>query len=282
MRRTFAFLLCVVAVAVIMRPASALEPLPPSSAVLGLQDVRRYLAPLAACQVDALLTKEHALLVVANAGATVSGIIGLMGLPSDPGVHNLALITLAVATHGEDKEHPERRAWLQPLERLAASAAASIPVNSDQIDSAAQKLPPGACAGLAPIVVPTPDIYAIEEANNKFAATRRAIAAYLTPSMAARLERIATSLQGDASVVSSDSVLAYVTNQLSGVYIPTNQQMALLQYVAIQEALDGQLAHVSTGDAVAANKRIPAYIAALRTIQANMPTPDSIVQNMQG
>jgi hypothetical protein len=39
---------------------------------------------------------------------------------------------------------------------------------------------------------------------------------------------------------------------------------------------------VSTGDAVAANKRIPVYIAALRAIQANMPTPDSIIQNMPG
>jgi hypothetical protein len=282
MRRTFAALLCVVAVAAIIRPASAVEPLPPSSAVLGLQDVRRFLAPLAACQVDALLTKEHALLVVANARGPVSAIIALMGLPSDPGVHNLALITLATAAHGADKQHPEQRAWLQPLEIMAAYAAASIPVNADQIDSAAQKLPPGSCAGLAPIVVPTPDIYAIEEADNKFAAKRRAIVGYLTPSMAARLGRIATSLQSDASVISSDSVLAYVTNQLSGVYIPTNQQMALLQYVAIQEALDGQMAHVTTGDGVTANKRIPAYIAALRTIQANMPTDDSIVQNMQG
>ena len=282
MRRTIASLLCVIAVAAIARPASALDPLPPSSAVLGVQNVRRYLAPLAECQVEALLKKEHELLAAADAGATVSGIIGLMGLPSDPGVHNLALLTLAVATHGADKEHPEWRARLQPLERLAASAAASIPVTSDQIDSAAQKLAPGSCAGLAPVVVPTPDIYAIEEANNKFAAKRRAIAAYLTPSMAARLGRIATSLQADASAVSSDAVLAYVTSGLSGVYIPTNQQMGLLQYVAIQEALDGQMAHVSTGDAVAANKRIPAYIAALRGIQANMPTDVSIIQNMPG
>jgi hypothetical protein len=227
MRRTVASLLCVVAVAAIVRPASALEPLPPSSVVLVFQDVRRDLAPLAECQVEALLKKEHELLALASAAATVSGIIGLMGLPSDPGVHNLALLTLAVATHGADKEHPEWRARVQPLERLAASAAASIPVNADQIDSAAQKLPPGSCAGLAPVVVPTPDIYAIEEANNKFAAKRREIAAYLTTSMAARLGRIATSLQADASVVSSDTVLAYVTNQLSGVYIPTNQQMAL-------------------------------------------------------
>ena len=58
--------------------------------------------------------------------------------------------------------------------------------------------------------------------------------------------------------------------------------MALLQYVAIQEALVGEMAHVSTGDGVMANKRIPANIAALRAIQANMPTDDSIVGNMQG
>jgi hypothetical protein len=276
-RKVVSLCAAAVAVAVLAQPASALDPLPPSSVVISMQDALRDAAPLAKCIVEVLLTSEHALIRSANAGTTVSGIINQLGIPTDPAVHNLALVTLAMATHGVDKNGAAAREIVQPLEKAATAAAASIAVSTAMLDSAAQKMPNASCAGLAPTVVPTPDIYAISNADVKFSAKRKAIAAYLTPSMAARLARIATTLQNDNSLTSSAAIIASTNSQLNGVVIFTNLQLSMLEYIPIQEALEARLAqgHVTT--------QLLAFAEALRTLQANFASADdNLVQNMAG
>jgi hypothetical protein len=275
MNRRFASLICAVAVlvALLARPAAALDPIPPSIAQETFQNDRQTLAPLAACQVDAIYATLHPLVLAADANTSVPSLFSASGVPADQNAQQLVMLTLLLLLHAVDKNQPEKRAVIQPLEKAASRTANSFTISGNNLNAGAAKMAPGACAGLSPTVIFGPDGVTIGEDNNSFRIKRKAIAAFLKPSMAARLTTIASSLQSDGSAITARAVFTAVQSHLGDV--PDSEaQLYLIEYVAIQEALDGQPIATGRPATVAAQllyQQQIAYWNALQDLQKKMP-----------
>jgi hypothetical protein len=159
-------------------------------------------------------------------------------------------------------------------------------------------MPAGAQIRTAPVTPSTtktpivtkvdPETATINAENAVFHAKQQSIATHLTPSMAALLLKIAANLAAAPPPVSADAAAQTVTAGLGSVGPITPSQTSLLQFVAIQEALQAQLDSMNKSTEMTAMRlqmamdRRSKFVEALSNIMKKIDSEqESIVQNLK-